>query len=161
MLKKSWISPHTHTLSLSLSIRPFFSTLLFTWKSFLHLCRCLATNSVAGKERHSNGISVTVLERGEGDNYKLPSFLSPKDPVRVVQGENAIIECLATGVPLPTISWQRKCKFQYYCCIISISVYLSSARNYVAMGQTECRVRSIYLESNTFYKDIYQTISAV
>ncbi|XP_063605613.1 protogenin B-like [Penaeus indicus] len=70
--------------------------------------RCLATNSVAGKERHSNGISVTVLERGEGDNYKLPSFLSPKDPVRVVQGENAIIECLATGVPLPTISWQRK-----------------------------------------------------
>lgn len=78
--------------------------------------RCQATNSVAGKDRHSNSISVTVLDRGEEDNYKPPTFLSPKEtsilslkePLRVIQGEHAIIECLATGVPLPIISWQRK-----------------------------------------------------
>ncbi|XP_045585005.1 protogenin B isoform X2 [Procambarus clarkii] len=79
--------------------------------------RCLATNSVAGKERRSSAISVTVLDREEEDSYKPPTFLSPnkpfpflspKEPLRVIQGEDAIIECLATGVPLPTISWQRK-----------------------------------------------------
>ncbi|XP_042222331.1 protogenin B-like isoform X2 [Homarus americanus] len=75
--------------------------------------RCLATNSVAGKERRSSAITVTVLDRGEEDSYKPPTFLSPlflspKEPLRVIQGENAIIECLATSVPLPTISWQRK-----------------------------------------------------
>lgn len=82
--------------------------------------RCLAKNSVLGKERRSSGVSVTVVDRGEGDRYKPPHFLypsrpasplSPKEPLRVIQGEDAIIECLATGVPLPTISWQRKCKF--------------------------------------------------
>ncbi|XP_071547716.1 protogenin-like [Panulirus ornatus] len=34
--------------------------------------------------------------------------LELKEPLRVIQGEHAIIECLATGVPLPIISWQRK-----------------------------------------------------
>ncbi|XP_068231386.1 protogenin B-like isoform X1 [Palaemon carinicauda] len=70
--------------------------------------KCRATNSLAGKDRRSNGISVTVVAQGEGELYKPPSFLSPKTPIQVVQGGDAFLECLATGVPLPTISWQRK-----------------------------------------------------
>ncbi|XP_064099963.1 protogenin-like isoform X2 [Macrobrachium nipponense] len=70
--------------------------------------KCRATNSLAGKDRRSNGISVTVVAQGEGETYKPPSFLSPKVPIQVIQGDNAVLECMATGVPLPTISWQRK-----------------------------------------------------
>ncbi|KAK8731820.1 hypothetical protein OTU49_007280, partial [Cherax quadricarinatus] len=77
--------------------------------------RCLAINTVAGKERRSSAITVTVLDRGEEDSYKPPTFLFPNKSsssssklLKVIQGEHAIIECLATGLPLPTISWQRK-----------------------------------------------------
>ncbi|XP_050735745.1 protogenin-like isoform X2 [Eriocheir sinensis] len=70
--------------------------------------RCQATNNVLGKERRSSGVTVTVLEGGEEDAYRRPSILSPKKHLRVKEGEEAVLECLATGLPLPTISWHRK-----------------------------------------------------
>ncbi|CAL4079350.1 unnamed protein product, partial [Meganyctiphanes norvegica] len=71
--------------------------------------KCLAENLLAVKKsRRSDGVILRVLPRGEGENYKSPSFLSPKDLVRVIQGQDVTIECAASGWPIPSISWQRK-----------------------------------------------------
>ena len=96
--------------------------------------RCLASNTVLSKERRSSLVTVTVLEGGE-EVYRPPSFLSPKKHLKVRQGEDAVLECLATGVPLPNISWQRKCE-SISGCICSDSCFLEFLEGMVTARQS-------------------------
>ncbi|KAG0726226.1 Protogenin A [Chionoecetes opilio] len=71
--------------------------------------RCLATNPVLGKERRSASVTVTVVEGGgEEEAFRPPAFLPARKHLSVRQGEEAVLECLASGLPLPAITWQRK-----------------------------------------------------
>lgn len=40
--------------------------------------------------------------------YRPPSFILTDPSVTVVEGETAILPCLATGYPSPGISWSRQ-----------------------------------------------------
>ena len=63
------------------------------------------------KTRTTN-IIVKVNSRQQDTEYIPPTFLTEERSLKVVQGEDIIIECMATGNPPPTLFWQRKGKFE-------------------------------------------------
>ncbi|KAI0207612.1 Immunoglobulin superfamily DCC subclass member 4 [Lamellibrachia satsuma] len=67
------------------------------------LYRCHAVNTA--KERHSDEALLTVLPPVAG-NREVTLLARPKDQT-AVGGDSVIFECLATGVPAPTIQWTK------------------------------------------------------
>ncbi|MPC26838.1 Protogenin B [Portunus trituberculatus] len=89
--------------------------------------RCLASNTVLSKDRRSSSVTVTVLEAGEEDVFRAPSFLSPKKHLREIEldimvppeiisppealdtllAKTARLDCMVVGNPPPRVTWYK------------------------------------------------------
>lgn len=74
--------------------------------------RCTATNVLAAKSRKSSAGRLLVTPRSENliESQFVSPVSSPASPsvvnLRVSEGSDVTLECLATGNPLPKVTWK-------------------------------------------------------
>lgn len=66
---------------------------------------CVAENVI--KMRRSNPGSLTVLAADSSRNRTSPQFLGEHRNITIVKGGSAVIECAASGYPLPMVQWRK------------------------------------------------------
>ncbi|XP_032238593.1 protogenin isoform X2 [Nematostella vectensis] len=64
--------------------------------------QCVASN--IARIRRSNTATLTVQQ---AKSSKQPNFTTIPSNTSVISGEEAVLECIATGVPVPTVQWKK------------------------------------------------------
>lgn len=73
--------------------------------------RCKATNNILNKTKFSKSAQLTVLQNSKNPVY--PQFLPLGDAHNItgLVGKNLTMYCIASGWPLPSITWLNNSKF--------------------------------------------------